>query len=181
MSWRYSTLTLRDWKHDVVLTECMNKFSESWRRNWFLVRQMLFCGIWPFGGFPHWWSTLFLAFCHNSFNFVSISPCLSSQSPSCLFLQHTFPRIDSFTSKALLYKCCRLPNLCGQHVRLFCSRPGFLIACGFLAPQPLPMGPKLVLLPSYSPSVLFIPLVTYSLSLYSVFANGSQDLSTYPS
>ena len=42
----------------------------------------------------------------------------------------------------------------------------YSISCGYLAPQSLSMCPKLVLLPSYSLSALFIPFVTYSLSLH---------------
>lgn len=107
-----------------------------------------------------------------SFSFASSSFVLPSQFPSwspfCiyLFLHLILPWIDSFTSGALTDKYCWLTNLSGQHVCLLNPRPRFPISCGYLALQSLSMCPKLVLLPSYSFSALFIPFVTYSLSLH---------------
>lgn len=132
---------------------------------------MLFCGIWLYWPFPPWRSTRLMAFCHNSLStlFLPLPLFFLSLPHGFHFvLQLTRPWVDSFPSRALTHKCWWLPNLSGQHVCFLSSRPGYLIACSYLAPQSLSVCPKLVLLPSYSPSVLFIFLMTYSLSLYSL-------------
>lgn len=148
----------------------------------------MFCWIWPFWPFPHCGSTLssgllpnlsslflfYLYYCSFYVSFMAFILCPPHTAHTFLNRFTLFQGLNAqipITSKCIWSNVCRLN-----------FRPGFLIACGYLAPPSLSTCPKLILLPS-------IPLLLYSYSLFllsplhllSVFANCPEALSSYPS